>query len=69
MLLQRLLDRAHACIRTPPSIAGADRGSEEPAALRLARDKRRLEIAAIEAGCSRSVATRVVAIYFRGVAP
>lgn len=35
-----------------------------PRALRLAQEKRRLQRAAIDAGCSRALAKRVVAGYF-----
>ena len=36
-----------------------------PRAVRLAQDKRRLQRAAIDAGCSRALAMRVVAGYFK----
>ena len=36
-----------------------------PRAVRLAQEKRRLQRAALEAGCSRALAMRVVASYFK----
>jgi hypothetical protein len=36
-----------------------------PRAVRLAQEKRRLQRAAMDAGCSRSLAMRVVACYFK----
>jgi hypothetical protein len=36
-----------------------------PRAVRLAQEKRRLQRAAMDAGCSRALAIRVVAIYFK----
>ncbi|MBW8467285.1 MAG: hypothetical protein K0M67_03385 [Thiobacillus sp.] len=36
-----------------------------PRAVRLAQDKRRLQRAAMDAGCSRALANRVVASYFK----
>lgn len=36
-----------------------------PRAVRLAQDKRRLQRAAMDAGCPRAIANRVVAGYFK----
>lgn len=36
-----------------------------PRALRIAQEKRRLQRAAMDAGCSRALSVRVVAIYFK----